>query len=181
MDLVLLVAVLALTAPSAGSAFVAFAAPILSIGFSLIHWRDEVFSDSGPLWEDFGRIARVHVPGWLGFIGFSALAVALGWLAWYGYAGGSMVALSLLLGARLGDLWFSHVDLWLKNLSPSNPGLMSALVLYTAEAAFLIAVFGSALSLPLVLIGAGAFAVVIPLLSAAGRFSRAARRAVSRA
>ncbi|HEY1188549.1 MAG TPA: hypothetical protein VGE74_12930 [Gemmata sp.] len=142
-----------------------------SVCATLMHACQEIFSADGPLWDHFGRIAGVAVPWPLGLAAFSVLAVGLIEVAWLGYLDRSAVALSLLFGARLGDSWFSHLDLRIKRLSVPNPGLPSV-PLYGIECVGIAVAVPEALLLPWVLIGAGTFALVIPALSLAGWIAR---------
>jgi hypothetical protein len=139
---------------------VAFA---LSLAFTVIHAAEEWFGKGGPLWDNFGRIVGVRLPPVLGFLLFIVgLAASLAALSYLGYLAGSVLAISLLLGARLGDSLFSHWGLYVLGLSNPNPGIKST-VLYVIESGIFIWMYTSSLS-AFGLLGAAFFAAVLPSL-----------------
>lgn len=148
------------------SAFAAY----LSVLATLLHAGEEVLGDGGPLWSEFGRLAGVRVPERAGFFSVAiVLPTVLGTAAILGYVFGSQVAVSILIGARLGDAAFSHVGLWLSGLSRPNPGIKSSL-LYIVEGVAGLWLFSVS---PLVAIGSAlSFVAVIPGLWLAGRIRR---------
>lgn len=151
-----------------------------SMTFTILHLVEELCGRGGPLWDNFGMIVGVRLPDWLGFALFSvALAVGLGVLAMVGYGGGNAACLSVLLGARLGDVLVSHWGLWLVGLSRPNPGIWTT-PLYALEGAALLACWPLLAAGPPspagVLAGAGFFAAVLPTLWLAGRLVPAWRR-----
>lgn len=147
----------------------------LSITVTVEHAVDEVVGDGGPLWSEFGRIAGVRVPDWLGVLGVSVvLPTSLAVAAVYGYLSGCETALSLLVGARLGDALFSHAGLWLAGLSRPNPGLPSSVL--CALEGLVGACFLTVSPVTAVAAGLG-FAAVIPSLWLVGR-ARIAHRIV---
>jgi len=127
----------------------------LVLGFdfmiSAIHSLQEWKGRGGPLWRNFGAIAGLYLPHWLGFLLFTvalllglwtlALTGIAGWLPFLGAAGPSVsaAALGALIGARLSDTAVSHVMLHRLGYRP-NPGLSST-PLYVIEAAFLAVAF----------------------------------------
>lgn len=135
---------------------------LASIIFTLLHAADEFFNEGGPLWENFGEIVGTRLPYRLGFALFSVgLPCLLILAAFFAYLYQSPFALSVMVGARLGDTVISHWWLWLTGLSSPNPGLQTT-PLYVLEAAAVLFLFG--VSWPGVLVGAGFFLAVLPVL-----------------
>lgn len=138
----------------------------LSIIFSIAHAMEETFfGDGSPLWESFGEIADVRIPDWLGFpLFFLGLTGALTIVAVLGY-GGDPFWLGVLVGARLGDCWFSH---WWRTIRGNVvPGNWTT-PLYVFESVTVMATMAP--SAPGMLVGAASFAAVIPSLRLAGFF-----------
>jgi hypothetical protein len=151
----------------------------LSLAFTLLHTLEEWKGRGGPLWRNFGAVVGARIPDWFGFPIFFVILTGALWLITLVAITGSLlkhavsphcadVALGALIGARLGDTLVSHLLLYVLRYRP-NPGLTSS-SLYVAEAVFLIATFhpgliagGSSSCLGL-LLGAGSFCLVLPLL-----------------
>ena len=157
---------------------------LLVLGFDLaitiLHTYQEWRGRGGPLWRNFGAIAGVYLPNWLGFLlftvglilGLSILALVgiVGWLPLVGpmSSSASAAALGGLIGARLSDTALSHVILHVLGYRP-NPGLSST-PLYVVEAAFIAAAFQRGLAADPIAAGSGfvsgalLFALVLPML-----------------
>lgn len=135
----------------------------LSIMLTLGHALEETFlSKDAPLWEAFGEIAEVEIPHWLGFPAFFlGLVGALTAIAVVGYSGDPFW-LGVLVGARLGDCWFSHW--WPTIRGHAVPGNLTT-PFYVAEAAVAATMGPSVAGAAL---GAAAFAAVIPGLRVLG-------------
>jgi hypothetical protein len=134
----------------------------ISILATVLHAREEVAGPGGPLWAEFGRLAGRAVPNWLGATAVAVvLPVTLATLAIHGYLHGSIVALSLLAGARIGDALFSHWGLWIAKLSKPNPGLWTS-TLYLVEGPALLYWWPIEM-IPALAAGMG-FALVIPVI-----------------
>ncbi|AMV29273.1 hypothetical protein VT84_33065 [Gemmata sp. SH-PL17] len=104
-----------------------------SIAFTIGHTAEEVIGDGGPFWCYYRRHFGRGIDDILGVILFSTLAGILILLAIYGYLCGSAFCLGVLIGARFGDAWLSHVCM--RNTAPGpNPGLATSL-LYLVEVA----------------------------------------------
>jgi hypothetical protein len=149
---------------------------ILAANFAItgLHSFQEWKGAGAPLWRNFGAIVGVKIPDWLGFLGFTAaltltlwalaLAGIAGWPRWIAPA----FALGALIGARVSDTLISHVLLNALGYRP-NPGLSST-PLYVLEALFLIVAFRAGLAADPasahwgIIVGAGFFVVVLPLL-----------------
>ena len=118
---------------------------------SAVHSWQEWKGAGAPLWRNFGAIVGLHLPDWLGFLGFTvALTLALWGLALAGMAGWlpfagplniscSVGALGALVGGRLFDTLVSHVTPYAVGYRP-NPGLSST-PLYVLEAVFIAVAF----------------------------------------
>lgn len=104
--------------------------------FTILHHSEEALSvNGGPVWAYLGRIAGVRVPAWAGLTVFTfGLGAGLLALAFWGYTG-SAFALSMLLGARAGDVAVTHVLYATLGYRP-NPGQLTA-ALYLAEMVWL--------------------------------------------
>ena len=149
---------------------------VLAADFAItaIHSWQEWKGAGGPLWRNFGAIVGVKIPDWLGFLGFTAgLTLGLWALALIGIAGWPRwippaFALGALIGARVSDTLVSHVLLNALRYRP-NPGLPST-PLYIIEALLLIWAFRAGLAADPtsacwgIIVGAGFFVVVLPLL-----------------
>ena len=149
---------------------------ILAASFALtaLHSWQEWKGEGGPLWRNFGAIVGVKIPDPLGFAVFTAgLTLALWALALIGIAGwphgiAPAFALGALIGARVSDTLISHVLLYALGYRP-NPGLSST-PLYIIGALFLIVAFRAGLAADWpsarcgIIVGAGLFVVVLPLL-----------------
>lgn len=155
---ILLVAVLLLSSPVIHL--------IASGTATLLHAAEELWGDGGPLWDNFGDIVHVRVDPVFGFLAFSVgLPLALAYWAYWAYLEGSVVAISLLFGARVGDTLISHWGLWALGWSDPNPGIWTT-GLYVLEAILIAANFSL---LPwYCLAGAGFFATVLPGLKLYG-------------
>jgi hypothetical protein len=154
----------------------------LDWAFSALHSYEEWKGEDVPLWRVFGAIVGLWVPHWLGFVLFTlvltlilwavALAGIAGWLPVVGEVSlpRAVGALGALVGARIGDTLISHWSLYALGYRP-NPGLRST-PLYIIEAIFILVTFWKGLSIYPVaawtgfLLGAGGFALVLPLLRA---------------
>ncbi len=102
-----------------------------SIAFTVGHTIEEVIGDGGPFWCYYRRYFGRGIDDILGVILFSTLAGILILLAIGGYLCGSALLLGVLVGARFGDAWLSHVCM--RSTAPGpNPGLLTSL-LYLAE------------------------------------------------
>lgn len=141
---------------------------IFSLAFTIAHAAEEAWGPGAPLWDNLGALVGVRLPRLLGLALFCLLLPAvLITIACIGYTCANGLLLSLLMGARLGDVFFSH---WMPVLAfPSipNPGTVTA-GLYTAEVCWLCLCFGIP-SVAYALIGALTFAVVLPSLWLVGR------------
>jgi hypothetical protein len=149
---------------------------ILAASFAItaLHSWQEWKGAGGPLWRNFGAIVGVKIPDRLGFPVFTAgLTLGLWALALIGIAGWPRwippaFALGALIGARVSDTLVSHVLLNALRYRP-NPGLSST-PLYVIEALFLIVAFRAGLAADPasacwgIILGAGFFVVVLPLL-----------------
>jgi hypothetical protein len=149
---------------------------ILAVSFAItaLHSWQEWKGAGGPLWRNFGAIVGVKIPDPLGFLVFTAgLTLGLWALALIGIAGwpqwiSPAFALGALIGARLSDTLISHVLLNALGYRP-NPGLSST-PLYVLGALFLIVAFRGGLAADWasarcgIIVGAGFFVVVLPLL-----------------
>jgi hypothetical protein len=153
---------------------------LLSAVGSVVHFLDEVDGDPRPLWEEFGRVAGVWVPALPGLAAFAGLAAATLALAAGGYWCGSGWALSLLLGARVGDLLFSHVGLRALAGSDPNPGFWTAVVFYGSEVVLALLFLPDTLTPAWVAVGVWAFALPIPTLCLLGRVGVLTRSRSSR-
>lgn len=139
----------------------AFAASTL---LTVVHAAEEVIGEGGPLWNEFGRIARVKVPAPIGFLGVAVILPLVSvFAAMQGYVNGMPLWASVLCGIRLGDTLFSHVGLWAVGVSRPNPGLYTAL--FFAVEGGLILYSWQTLSWPAVLLAAASFAAVLPTLA----------------
>jgi hypothetical protein len=139
-----------------------------------LHSFQEWKGAGGPLWRNFGAIVGVKIPDPLGFLGFTAgLTLGLWALALIGIAGcprwiPPAFALGALIGARVSDTLVSHILLNALRYRP-NPGLSST-PLYIIEALFLIVALRAGLAADPtsacwgIIVGAGFFVVVLPLL-----------------
>lgn len=145
-----------------------FAAFLVSSFFSILHTTDEIIGERMTLWEEFGRIAGVRIPGALGFLSVGILLPGmLIALAYVGYRYESAAVLSILAGARIGDAYYSHAFLRINGMSPHNPGLASSAYSWL-EGIFLSFFLSGKLSFLLFLIPIGFFASIIPMLWAIG-------------
>ncbi|HEV7407617.1 MAG TPA: hypothetical protein VGO01_03940 [Bradyrhizobium sp.] len=149
---------------------------ILAADFAIttLHSWQEWKGAGGPLWRNFGAIVGVKIPDPFGFVVFTAgLTLGLWALALIGIAGLPLwippaFALGALIGARVSDTLVSHVLLNGLGYRP-NPGLSST-PLYIIEALFLIMAFRAGLAADPtsacwgIILGAGFFVVVLPLL-----------------
>lgn len=149
---------------------------ILAASFALtaLHSLQEWKGEGGPLWRNFGAIVGVKLPDRLGFAVFTLGLTLLLWaLALIGIAGwphwiAPAFALGALIGARLSDTLISHVLLYALGYRP-NPGLSST-PLYIIGALFLIVAFRAGLAADWasavcgIIVGAGLFVVVLPVL-----------------
>jgi hypothetical protein len=155
---------------------------ILAANFAItaLHSWQEWKGPGAPLWRNFGAIAGLKIPDTLGLLGFTVLLTLTlwilglmgiaGWLPFLGPVGNGCAAFALgaLIGARLSDTLVSHVLLHYRGYRP-NPGLTST-PLYVLEALFIIVAFRAGLQAdPLgawigILVGAGFFVAVLPLL-----------------
>src|SRR3954453_13637770 len=143
-----------------------------NFGITALHSWQEWKGAGAPLWRNFGAIAGVKIPDWLGFLGFTAgLTLGLWTLALVGFTGwprwiSPAFALGALIGARLSDTLISHVLLNALRYRP-NPGLSST-PLYVLEALFLIVAFRAGLAADWasaiwgIIVGAGFFVAVLP-------------------
>ena len=125
----------------------------LDLVLTLVHSAQEL---KGRLWRYFGAIEGARIPDVPGFLlFFVGLTLGLWTVGLAGIAGylpvvgfkvddaHAMAAVGGLIGARLSDLWYSHVRLHLRGYRP-NPGLTST-PLYFAEAILLAVLFASGL------------------------------------
>jgi hypothetical protein len=150
----------------------------LDLVLTLVHSVQEL---RGHLWRYFAAIEGVRIPDVPGFLlFFVGLTLGLWTVGLAGIAGYlpivrfkvddtlAMAALGGLIGARLSDLWYSHVRLHRQGYRP-NPGLTST-PFYFAEAVLLGVLFaaglwdhrwGAAIGL---LAGWGFFAAILPLV-----------------
>jgi hypothetical protein len=147
---------------------------VLTLVHSAQEWR-------GHLWRYFGAIEGARIPDVPGFLlFFVGLTLGLWTVGLAGIAGYlpvvrfkaddalAMAALGGLIGARLSDLWYSHVRLHLHGYRP-NPGLTST-PYYFAEAVLLTVLFASGLwdhrwAAAIGLLGGwGFFAAILPLV-----------------
>jgi len=149
---------------------------ILAASFALtaLHSLQEWKGEGGPLWRNFGAIVGVKIPDPLGFAVFTAGLTLILWaLALIGIAGwphgiAPAFALGALIGARVSDTLISHVLLYALGYRP-NPGLSST-PLYIIGALFLIVAFRAGLAADWasarcgIIVGAGLFVVVLPVL-----------------
>jgi hypothetical protein len=150
-----------------------------SLAFTFIHTLQEWKVRGAPLWRNFGAVVGVWVPDWLGFVFFFLILTTVLWLVAIVAITGSLLtypvqtkctagALGALIGARLADTLISHLLLHFVRYRP-NPGLFST-PLYILEAIFFILTFYRGLttfggsSCLGVVVGAGFFCVILPLL-----------------
>ena len=142
--------------------------PAASVLFTLLHSAEELVGPGGPIWDNFGKITNVKLPNKLGFIMFTGgLSTSLIILAALGYSG-NFIALSILLGARLGDTIISHFTLRLTGVSNPNPGLMTT-PLYILESILIISNWNAYLHPAYILIGVAFFAAVLPTMFFIGK------------
>jgi len=162
--------------PSSTAMFlILFADFAATLGHTLQEWKGR----GGPLWRNFGAIAGVWIPGWLGFalffVGLTLTQWLVGLVAITGsWPGGELaprfgaIALGALIGARLTDTLVSHVLLWALGYRP-NPGLSTTSV-YVIEAVFFLLTFGRGLAVDRAAAiwgiagGTGFFVIVLPSL-----------------
>ena len=149
---------------------------VLAANFAItgLHSFQEWKGAGAPLWRNFGAIVGVKIPDAAGFLVFTAgLTLTLWALALIGIAGlprwiPPAFALGALIGARVSDTLVSHVLLNALGYRP-NPGLSST-PLYILEALFLSVAFRAGLAADPasahwgIVVGAGSFVAVLPLL-----------------
>lgn len=164
----------------------------LDWAFSAFHSYQEWRGAKAPLWCIFGAVVGVWLPNWLGFFSFTigltlilwcvGLAGIAGWLPVVGHLTEptAVVALGVLVGARISDTLVSHWGLHALGYRP-NPGLSST-PLYVLEVAFILLTFWKGLSLYPVAAwwgfacGAGFFILVLPVLRSARLIVPSSRR-----
>lgn len=147
----------------------------LSVLGTVLHLTDEVLSDGGPIWDNFGAIVGVRLPWTVGFTLFTvALGVVLAGIAAGGYLLEWDWCLSLLLGLRIGDVCISHLGYYALGWSDPNPGF-NTIALYAVEAAVL-AAWPAVWCWPALLVGLTFFALVLPALAIAGELVPSWRR-----
>lgn len=142
-----------------------FVSGLLSLGHAL----EETLGENGPLWDYVAdRVRGRALPDTLGLLLLGvALPAALLAVAAMGYCFGSMVFLSLLAGARIGDSVFTHIVPGFLVPVP-NPGVETA-CLYLGEAVLVLLYLGSALTAWAFLLGMLPFALLWPTAWVAAR------------
>lgn len=116
-----------------------------TLGVSSLHAYEET---KGHLWSYFGKVYKNpllnRLGGVLGFVGVVAPALLLqGSAAVLAFVGGSPAALAVLIGARVGDAYFSHLIPARLGHVP-NPGLPTAMI-YVVDAIFLYLAFADSM------------------------------------
>lgn len=139
---------------------------VVSILITVMHALEERYGNGGPLWTYFGNIAGYWPSRKVGmFVTILMPAAMLSTLAWFAYGEHYDWAISLLFGARVGDLVVNHG--FLLFASRPNPGIITAWMLYTAEAWLLYQKFGIE-NLPLGIVGVLLFAGIVPAFALVG-------------
>ena len=150
---------------------------IVDLALTLLHSLQE---REGRLWRYFGAIAGVKVPDGFGqVVFFGGLTISLWIVGLLGIAGTvlwqtplAFGCLGAIIGCRISDSWFSHIELNNAGYRP-NPGL-SSVPLYVVEALVLLVVFYPAVLAHMCamlvgfVVGALAFYAVIPILRLVG-------------
>ena len=134
---------------------------IVSLLITITHVLEELLGEGGPLWKYFGAISEVNISDRIGFLLFTiGLTITLGVITAFGYLANSEFAISLLLGARIGDSIFSH---WvLAFIKRPNPGIYTTL-LFVAESIFIFRIVHDVNEIA-VCISLLSFASIIPIL-----------------
>ena len=146
---------------------------VWTVGVAVAHAAEEGIE---LLWEYFGYYNHNKLvqtlPQWLGFLAIVFPALVIQALAAFGAFGlFSPFAFGALIGARLGDWWFSHFWPSRKHPDDTNPGIATSwiyLVDGLALAAIFHGTFASSWAWLGLLAGAGFFAAVQPLIRLTG-------------
>src|SRR4051812_45708862 len=150
---------------------------IVDLALTLLHSLQE---REGRLWRYFGAIAGVKVPDGFGqVVFFGGLTISLWIVGLLGITGAvlwqtplAFGCLGAIIGCRISDSWFSHIELNNAGYRP-NPGL-SSVPLYVVEALVLLVVFYPAVLAHMCavlvgfIVGALIFYAVIPILKLVG-------------
>jgi hypothetical protein len=135
---------------------------------TLIHSLEEAY---GKIWRYLGNIVGVRIND---IVGISIFTIGLTVLLWvvgiHALVYYDMLYLGILIGARLSDSWYSHIELWVQGYRP-NPGIYS-IPLYIAEVVVLLLMYSSLIAhYPIrfmigMAVGWTMFLLVIPTISA---------------